>query len=98
MYKTSRARQLDLVQEISMPTYYFHLQDDQRITDPDGTDLPNIGSARDHAAGVARELTTNSHGILGEGWSDWTMSVCDGQGTELFSFPMNNSTNDNSAK
>jgi hypothetical protein len=34
--------------------YYFHLYDDAPILDDDGTDLINLATARNHAAGVAR--------------------------------------------
>jgi hypothetical protein len=44
--------------------------------------------AREHADTVARELTFKTTGILGEGWSKWTMVVNDGDGLELFSFGM----------
>jgi hypothetical protein len=47
-----------------MPVYYFHLYDDETIVDSDGTDLIDVGAAREHAAGVARELTANSTGFL----------------------------------
>jgi len=75
-----------------MPMYYFHLHDDETIVDSDGTDLINVGAAREHAAGVARELTANSTGFLEQNWSRWTMSVHDGSGLELFSLPMSDSS------
>lgn len=71
-----------------MPMYYFNLNDDETVVDTDGTDLPNVGAARIHATGVARELTSNGGGILTESWSGWTMSVRDARGTELFSLTM----------
>jgi uncharacterized protein DUF6894 len=79
-----------------MPMYYFHLYDGETIVDSDGTDLVSIGAARDHAAGVARELTANSHGFLKQRWSEWTMSVHDGEGTEVFSLAMSGFGNGNS--
>jgi hypothetical protein len=45
-----------------MPMYYFNLQDDETIVDSDGTDLVDVGAAREHATAVARELTANSVG------------------------------------
>jgi hypothetical protein len=81
-----------------MPMYYFHLCDDETIVDPDGTDLVDIGAARDHAAGVARELTANSDGFLKQKWSQWTMTVHDDVGTELFSIAMSDLGNGNSGK
>jgi hypothetical protein len=71
-----------------MPMYYFNLQDDDTVEDTDGTDLPDVGAARIHATGVARELTANGGGLLMQSWSGWTMSVQDDRGTELFSLTM----------
>ena len=73
-----------------MPMYYFNLNDDDRVVDIDGTDLPDLGAARIHATGVARELTSNGGSILTQSWSGWTMSVQDAGGTELFSLTMSN--------
>ena len=78
-----------------MPMYYFHLRDDEKITDVDGTDLIDLAAARTHADGVAQELMFKSTGILGEEWSKWTMVVHDGDGLELFSFLMSDAKNDN---
>ena len=71
-----------------MPMYYFNLNDGDTISDIDGTDLPDLGAARIHATGVARELTSNGGSILTQSWSGWTMSVQDKHGTELFSLTM----------
>jgi Domain of unknown function (DUF6894) len=71
-----------------MPMYYFNLQDDDMVEDTDGTNLPDVGAARIHATGVARELTANGGGLLRQSWSGWTMSVQDDRGTELFSLTM----------
>jgi hypothetical protein len=71
-----------------MPMYYFNLNDHETVVDTDGTDLPDVGAARIHATGVARELTSHGGGILTQSWSGWTMSVQDERGTELFSLTM----------
>jgi hypothetical protein len=68
--------------------YYFNLNDHDTVVDTDGTELPDVGAARIHATGVARELTSNGGGILTQSWSGWTMSVQDAHGTELFSLTM----------
>jgi hypothetical protein len=60
-----------------MAMYYFNLIDGDTVVDTDGTDLPDVGAARIHATGVARELTAHGGGILQQGWSGWTMSVHD---------------------
>jgi hypothetical protein len=71
-----------------MPMYYFHLYDDAPLLDDDGTELIDLAAARDHAAGVARELTFKSEEFLQQDWSNWTMRVHDHEGTELFSLVM----------
>ena len=45
-----------------MAMYYFNLNDHDTVVDIDGTDLPDLGAARIHATGVARELTSNGGG------------------------------------
>jgi hypothetical protein len=81
-----------------MAMYYFNLEDDETIVDTDGTDLVNIAAAHQHAAAVARELTENSTGFLDERWSEWTMSVHDDSGVELFSLPLSDFGDGNSGK
>ena len=71
-----------------MAMYYFHLYNDVPLRDDDGTDLMDVTAARDHAAGVARELTFRSQGLMGQEWSSWTMRVYDDEGTEQFSLAM----------
>ena len=81
-----------------MPMYYFHLRDNENITDIDGTELDDLEAARGHADGVAQELMFKSTGMLGEDWSKWTMVVHDGEGLELFSFLMSDARNGNGKK
>jgi hypothetical protein len=81
-----------------MPMYYFHLCDDETLKDDNGTDLIDAASARDHAAGVARELTFKSEGMMQQGWSQWTMRVHDQHGTELFSLALSDFENGNSSR
>lgn len=71
-----------------MPMYYFHLRNKTTIEDLDGTDLPDADAAREHANGVARELTFKTSGIHGEDWSNWSMVAHDSDRVELFSFEM----------
>jgi len=71
-----------------MPMYYFHLSDDHRLLDVDGTELTDLAAARSHAFGVAQELMFRSQGMLDHDWSLWRMLVHDDDGKELFSFPM----------
>jgi uncharacterized protein DUF6894 len=71
-----------------MAMYFFHLYDSETILDSDGTDLPSLAAAREHASIVARELTAKSTRFLDEDWSGWTMRVHDSGGVELFSLAM----------
>jgi hypothetical protein len=76
----------------------LHLYDNEKIVDSDGTDLTNVAAAREHAAAVARELTTNNAGFLDQNWSGWTMRVHDDNGLELFSLAMSDFRDGNSEK
>jgi len=71
-----------------MPMYYFHLSNDDKVTDVDGTDLANVAAARIHAIRVARELTFKSEGLLDHSWAVWRMLVHDDDGIEQFSLPL----------
>jgi len=71
-----------------MPMYYFHLSNDEKVLDVDGTNLADPAAARSHAFGVARELTFKSEGLLDHDWSVWRLLVHDDDGTELFSLPL----------
>ena len=71
-----------------MPMYYFHLSNDEKVLDVDGTNLADLAAARTHAFGVARELTFKSEGLLDHDWSVWRMLVHDDDGIELFSLPL----------
>jgi len=80
-----------------MPMYYFNLRDDETVKDVDGTELVDTDAARAHADIVSRELKFKNDEFLDERWSRWSMHVQDGEGLELFSFPMSsvNSNNGN---
>lgn len=71
-----------------MPIYYFDLNNEDSVADTDGTELPNLEAAREHAAGVARELTFKRTRMLNRSWSHWTMSVRDSSGQEVLSFSL----------
>ncbi len=81
-----------------MPLYYFHLYDEEKVIDSVGTDLIDVSAAREHAAGVARELTANTGDFLDQQWSGWTMNVQDERGLELFSLAMSDFRDGNSGK
>jgi hypothetical protein len=71
-----------------MPMYFFNLLDNEEVVDSDGTELPDLAAARQHARQVVRELTFKRDGMLQRSWSQWTMSVRDPDGQVLFSFPL----------
>jgi uncharacterized protein DUF6894 len=71
-----------------MPMYFFHLLDNEEVADSDGTELPDLAAARQHAKQVVSELTFKRDGMLQRSWSQWTMSVRDLDGQVLFSLPL----------
>jgi hypothetical protein len=48
-----------------MPTCYFCLHDNDDVIDADGTNLPDLDSAREHARQVMRERTFRRDGDVG---------------------------------
>jgi len=77
-----------------MPMYYFHLLDNDEVIDSDGTELPDLQAARQHARLVVQELMFRRDGMLQRDWSQWTMSVRDIDGRVLLSFPLGNVENE----
>jgi hypothetical protein len=69
-----------------MPTFYFNVSNHRSLEDTEGTDLPTLEAARQHAFTVAREIMQHRKEMLGKPWSDWTMRVTDSKGQEVFSF------------
>jgi hypothetical protein len=78
-----------------MPIYHFHLQDEKTLRDDAGSTLPDIAAAREHAIGVAKELTFRSEKMLGQDWSRWTLRVEDSEGKEILSLALGDFTNGN---
>jgi hypothetical protein len=70
-----------------MPRYFFHMIDNETVTDPYGTVLVNKGAALAHAMQVARELMFKRSGMLGEEWSRWSMRVNDKDGNTVHTIP-----------
>jgi uncharacterized protein DUF6894 len=81
--------------EIAALTLLF-ARKSEPLRDNDGTDLIDLAAARDHAAGVARELTFKGDGLMEQRWSNWTMRVHDDQGVELFFLAMSDFQSGNS--
>ncbi len=75
-----------------MPKYYFTVVNADILEDSDGTELPGLEAAREHARTVASELMHHRDGMLHQAWDKWTMIVKDDKGNELFSFPIAETT------
>jgi hypothetical protein len=78
-----------------MPMYYFCLHNNEDVVDADGTELPDLDAARDHARQVVRELMFKRDGMLERSWSQWTMWVRDHSGAVLLSLQLDHVENDN---
>jgi hypothetical protein len=64
-----------------MQLYYFDLRDaNGLLRDPDGTDLPDEASAREHARVVAGELMRNREAAT----RSWRLEVCDSERQPCF--------------
>jgi hypothetical protein len=71
-----------------MPKFYFSVADNTVLEDTDGTELPDVAAAREHARAVASELMHHRDEMCGQAWDEWTMVVKDEKGAEVFSFPI----------
>ena len=71
-----------------MPRYFFHVSNNVRIVDRDGTLLNSKKSALAHAVEVGRELMFKRSGMLGEAWAHWTIRVNDAQGKTVHTLPL----------
>jgi hypothetical protein len=69
-----------------MPKFYFTIADNAVLDDTEGTELPDVEAAREHARTVARELMHHRDGMLGHAWDEWVMIVKNESGDEVFSF------------
>jgi hypothetical protein len=50
-----------------MPKYFFKLYEEGFLGDPNGTELPNLETAREHAGQLAQTIAQS--GYLPNGWS-----------------------------
>jgi|tagenome__1003787_1003787.scaffolds.fasta_scaffold20553932_2 hypothetical protein len=69
-----------------MPKFYFTIADNAVLDDSEGTELPDLEAAWEHARTVASELMHRREGMLGHPWDEWTMIVKNEKGDEVFSF------------
>ena len=74
-----------------MPRYYFVLSNkDGLMDDVEGTELPNLATARQEAERDVEHL--RQHRIGGRrNWAGWAMQVQDGSGAVLFVVPFSRS-------
>jgi hypothetical protein len=68
-----------------MPLFYFSLHNGKVIKVEEGTDLPNLEAARNHAFQVAGELRKGKKHDEGK---NGTIIVTDDQGRTVFMFPL----------
>jgi hypothetical protein len=66
-----------------VPRYFFHVQDGRAIPDLEGTELADIGNARQEAVQFAGAMLKDQ---AAEFWTgeEWYMEVHDQTGTALF--------------
>jgi hypothetical protein len=69
-----------------MPKFYFNIINRSVLEDNEGTELPDLESARQDAHAVALELMRHRERMLEQPWDDWVMAVEDDKGNVLFSF------------
>jgi hypothetical protein len=66
-----------------MPRFFFHLRDDLDVPDDEGTELPDVESARQQALQDARSLMCETLATSGRIALDHTIDIEDGEGTVL---------------
>ena len=57
-----------------MPLYHFAVHNSHVHDDPEGSDLPDDGAARQEALKIIRDLKRNNEGM----WIGWTVEVTHG--------------------
>jgi hypothetical protein len=66
-----------------VPIFHFNVRDGSEIPDPEGTELPDIRSARNEAVKLAGRLLLDEPDKFWEG-SEWHVEVTDDAGLILF--------------
>ena len=72
-----------------MPKFYFSISDDTIL---EGTELPDLDAARQHARTVLHELMIHRETMLGQPWRNWVMTVNNERGEKVLSFPIGDVT------
>lgn len=67
----------------NMPRYFFNVHDGREVADADGTELPDLRSARLQAVGYAGEMMRDHPERFWDG-EEWVMVVTDARGDDLF--------------
>ena len=70
-----------------MPRYFFNVEDHQTIIDHEGTELPDLGSARDEAVVMSGEILRGDGAPSvwdGKPWRMWVTDQPGGTGKTLF--------------
>ena len=67
-----------------MPRYHFHVHDGRAFPDEDGTELPDIDTARSQAIRLMGQMLTDSPETFWNG-EEWHLDVSDERGLTLFS-------------
>jgi hypothetical protein len=66
-----------------MPRYHFNLSDGRSIPDLEGSELPDLASARREAARYAGQLLQDDPQAVWDG-GEWVLEVTDARGLLLF--------------
>jgi hypothetical protein len=67
-----------------MPTFYFHTEDGERLTDTEGSDLADIAAAEDAAVQILAESLRGNSKLFWDNGS-YSITVADDRGLTLFS-------------
>jgi hypothetical protein len=70
-----------------MPRYYFNVHDGKVMRDKLGSEFPDLDAARNEAITASAEMLRSLRDPMFWNGADWTMSVTDETGEELFSLP-----------
>jgi Domain of unknown function (DUF6894) len=68
-----------------MPRFFFNFTDgNEKIEDPDGSDLPDLVAAQNQAVLAVRDVRRTKFELVRD-WSSWSVQVLDEHGSHLFS-------------
>jgi hypothetical protein len=67
-----------------MPTFYFHTEDGEQVTDTEGSELADIAAAEDAAVQILAESLRGNSKLFWES-EGFSVTVTDAEGLTLFS-------------